>query len=192
MQRKIVVPDPDGLIPTDMPFTIFADPQHLRWSSEERELIEADPDYAWLGQEFPPGLHIKPEPGQRIKMGWAYNREAESPRWDPQPDDQFPDVVMRGASRFIPALSAYVEDMPTPVVTFAGYYTRTDDNLPLIGPLGPEGLFTIGALAGYGTMTACAAGELCAQWMTGSDLPHYAHDFHPNREISVVTEDGQL
>lgn len=200
MQRKIVVPDPLALIPPDMPFTIFADPQRLQWSDEEQALIESDPDYAWLGQVFPPGLHIKPEPGQRIKLGWAYNRTPEAPRWDPQPDDLFPDVVMRGASRFIPALSAYVENMPTPVVSFAGYYTRTEDNLPLIGPLGPKGLFTVGALAGYGTMAACAAGELCADWIMGEPQQAYAPYFHPDRfdneqlmaEINAVAADGQL
>jgi glycine/D-amino acid oxidase-like deaminating enzyme len=200
LQRKIVVPDPAGLVPRDMPFTIFADPHRLNWSDEERDLIGSDPDFAWLLREFPPGLHIKPEPGGRIKLGWAYNRQPEEPRWEPRAEEVFADLVMRGASRFIPALAAYVADMPTPVVDFAGYYNRTKDNLPLVGPLGPDGLYTVAALSGYGTMMACAVGELCAAWMNGTELPPYARHFHPNRfadektmqEITAVSADGQL
>jgi glycine/D-amino acid oxidase-like deaminating enzyme len=111
---------------------------------------------------------------------------------------------MRGASRFIPALMPYVADMPTPLVQFSGYYSRTPENWPLIGPLGVKDAYTLSALAGYGTMAACAAGELCAAWVTadgGIDLaPEYARHFHPNRyhdpdivaEIGSIASDGQL
>lgn len=200
LQRKFVVSDRDNVIPPDMPFTILADAQRLDWSPREAELLKDDPGLAWLLDELPPGLHIKPEPGGRIKLGWAYNRVPEQPSLDPQPDDLFPEIVMRGASRFIPGLKAYVERMPTPVVSWAGYYTRTADNLPLIGPLGPPGLYTVAALSGYGTMMASAAGELCAAHLTGASLPGYARTFHPNRyadpsimaEIAAVPGDGQL
>ncbi|MDX1555154.1 MAG: FAD-dependent oxidoreductase, partial [Xanthomonadales bacterium] len=80
------------------------------------------------------------------------------------------------------------------------YYSRTPENLPLIGPLGIEGVFTVSALSGFGTMAACAAGELCAGWMTGNELPDYAGYFSPARyqdqetmaEISRLESDGQL
>jgi glycine/D-amino acid oxidase-like deaminating enzyme len=200
LQRKIVVPDPLRLIPRDMPFTIYADPQRLHWSAGDREAIAGEPEYAWLLEEFPPGLHIKPEGGGRIKMGWAYNRLASEPVREPPGDDGFADIVMRGASCFIPALRSYVEEMPTPVRDFAGYYTRTNENWPLIGPLSLDGVFTIAALSGFGTMVACAAGELLAAWMTGSDLPAYARQFSPARydnpdQVSAMRSlaaDGQL
>ena len=82
----------------------------------------------------------------------------------------------------------------------AGYYSRTPENWPLIGPLQVEGVFSVAALSGFGTMTACAAGELCAAWITDAPLPGYAHYFHPDRysdpdimtEISQLGSDGQL
>jgi len=200
LQRKIQIPDPQGIISRDMPFTVFADPQRLNWSEEDRELIGSDPDYRWLLDEFPSGLHIKPIARDQIKLGWAFNRLPEKPQWTHGDDFDFPNVVIRGASRFIPALRAYVEELPTPVVQFAGYYSRTADNWPLIGPLKLDGAFTVSALSGYGTMTACAAAELCAAWMTGAELPEYARNFHPDRysdpdmlaEMAQIESDGQL
>jgi len=58
----------------------------------------------------------------------------------------------------------------------------------------------VSALAGFGTMAACSAGELCAAWVTGEKLPPYAPYFHPGRydnrelmaEINQVNSDGQL
>jgi glycine/D-amino acid oxidase-like deaminating enzyme len=200
LQRKFVIPDPLNIIPRDMPFTIFADPQHLKWSDEEKQLISADPEYSWLLEEFPAGLHIKPEGRGNIKLGWAFNRQAEAPKWETSDDFDFPNITLRGASRFIPALAPYVDEPPTPMVQFSGYYTRTPENLPLIGPLGPNGLFTVSALSGYGTMAACGAGELCANWMMEDALPDYARYFHPGRysdfalmaEITRSGSDGQL
>ncbi len=201
LQRKIIIPDPEDLIPRDMPFTVFADPQTLNCSAEETELIENDPDHRWLLGEFPAGLHVKPESAAQIKLGWAYNRVPEPPRWDPPDDLEFANIVLRGASRFIPALSRYAEDrIPTPVVQYSGYYTRTRENWPVIGPLQLEGVYAVAALSGYGTMCACAAGELCADWMMGGSLPDFARAFHPDRyqdravlaQIDDLESDGQL
>ena len=200
LQHKFVIPDPKNVIPRNMPFTIFADSQYLDWSDEDKELISESPGYNWLLEEFPAGLHIKPEGFSNIKLGWAYNREPELPQWEPAEDFAFPNITMRGASRFIPSLAAYVDDLPTPIVQFSGYYTRTPENLPLIGPLDQPDLFTVSALSGYGTMAACGAGELCADWVMDGDLPKHARYFHPNRysdvalmaEINKVSSDGQL
>jgi len=200
LQRKFIIPDVQHIIPRDMPFTIFADKQYLQWSAEERELIESDPEYNWLLDELPAGLHIKPEGTNNIKLGWAYNSIAEAPRWETSDDFDFPNITLRGASRFIPSLQPYVDEPPTPIVQFSGYYTRTPENLPLIGPLEIDGLFTVSALAGFGTMAACSAGDLCSGWMMGARLPEYARFFHPDRygdealmdEINKVGADGQL
>lgn len=201
LQRKFVMPDPLGAIPRHMPFTIFADPQQLDWYDEERTLIAQDPDYQWLLEPFPPGLHIKPEPGGHIKLGWAFNRNASEPAWETADDFDFPNITLRGAARMIPGLRPYVDQPPTPLVQYSGYYSRTPENWPVIGPLPQhEGLYTIAALSGYGTMTACAAGELLAAWMNESNLPSYARHFHPDRrddpeilaEIESSTNDGQL
>lgn len=198
-QRKFVIPDPENIIPRDMPFTIYADRQRLTWTDEELELIGDDEQYSHLLEEYPAGLHIKPEGHNQIKLGWAFNKMAEKPQWDIETDPNFADIVIRGATRFIPALNSYVNNIPTPIVQFAGYYTRTRENLPLIGKL-DDNLFVASAMAGYGTMAACAAGQLCADHLSQSGLPGYAKYFEPYRwqnnslmnGISAIQGDGQL
>src|SRR5260221_13889950 len=55
-----------------------------------------------------------------------------------------------------------------------GHPHMTNENWPLIGPLNTDGAFVLGALSGFGTMAACAAGELCAGSIAGGSLPAYA------------------
>lgn len=200
LQRKFIIPDPKKIIPKNMPFTIYADKQKLNWSQNEIDFFSSDEKLHWLLQEFPGGLHIKPET-EGIKLGWAFQTENEIPEWTPKNFDFFPQAVLKGASRFIPELAAYEENIPNPLIEYAGYYTRTKENWPLIGPTKENNIFVIGALAGYGTMSACAAGELCAQYILEKDgLPSYAENFHPLRyqnpkimeEIKNLKNDGQL
>jgi len=51
----------------------------------------------------------------------------------------------------------------------------------MIGPTGPKGTFMNCALSGFGTMAACAGGELCAAWTAGAPLPDYAKEFSLRR-----------
>ena len=44
-----------------------------------------------------------------------------------------------------------------------------------------EGAFMNCALSGFGTMSACNAGELCAAWVADAELPSYARDFSLSR-----------
>jgi sarcosine oxidase subunit beta len=76
----------------------------------------------------------------------------------------------------IPGLSTYFGRMPKPVVD-GGYYTKTRENRPLIGPLPVQGAYMMGAFSGYGIMASCAAGELLAAHLTGSQLPSFAPAF---------------
>jgi D-arginine dehydrogenase len=89
-------------------------------------------------------------------------------------DPHFPEIVLRAASRLNPALRQYYARPPRQRIHYGGYYTMTKENWPLIGPLRTDGAFLVGALSGFGTMSACAAGELCAQWIAGATLPTYA------------------
>ncbi|MFK7982170.1 MAG: NAD(P)/FAD-dependent oxidoreductase [Saprospiraceae bacterium] len=199
LQRKFLIPDPKKVIPADMPFTIYSDGQTLGWSDEEKAFFESEDSLKWLTQEFPGAIHIKPESG-RIKMGWAFSTKAATPQWAIPPFEYFPQAVLKGASRFIPALADYAENMPTPLIEYGGYYTRTKENWPLVGPTEMEHVFVVGALAGFGSMTACAVGELCAQYISGAALPWYADYFHPNRYNNPAMQevldnldlDGQL
>jgi len=57
----------------------------------------------------------------------------------------------------------------------------TRENWPLIGPCGAPGSFIVGALSGFGSMSACAAGATGAAWIAGGDLPDYATELSPAR-----------
>ena len=150
-------------------------------------------------EPFPGGLHVKPEPGGRIRLGWAFNRHPEEPVDNPQGDVQFAELVLRGASRFLPGLAAYLERIPTPIHAWAGYYSRTAENWPLVGPLS-EGVFTVTALSGFGTMMAMACAELCSAWICDTPRADYSRHFSPARyedlkmvaEMSRWSADGQL
>jgi glycine/D-amino acid oxidase-like deaminating enzyme len=95
----------------------------------------------------------------------------------PLPNDPFyPEVVMRGMVRLAPGLAAYVDRLP-PVYVDGGYYTKTAENRPLIGPLAVEGAYVNAAFSGYGLMAAPAAAELLAAQIVGSAVPDYAGAF---------------
>jgi len=180
-QQKIAFEDRLGAIRRDMPFSIDLDAKTLDWTDEERALLADDPDLAWLTRTMPGGTHCRPDGGPRgkwVKLGWAYNQQTSEPQEDlanePASDSQFPEIVMRGAAAFIPALQPYINEPPTRYSHYGGYYTMTEENWPLIGPMATNGAFMTVALSGFGSMSACAAGSLCAAWMAGGELPHYA------------------
>ena len=58
-----------------------------------------------------------------------------------------------------------------------GYYVKTRENRPLIGPVPVEGLYISCAYSGFGVMASCAGGELIARYITGAPLPGYAPAF---------------
>ncbi|MFV1961734.1 MAG: FAD-dependent oxidoreductase, partial [Acidimicrobiia bacterium] len=81
-----------------------------------------------------------------------------------------------------------------------GYYTKTRENRPLIGPCGPEGFHVVAGLSGFGVMVAAGAGDLLASHVTGRSLPNYAESFLLSRyddsrymaEIQALEDSGQL
>ena len=83
---------------------------------------------------------------------------------------------------------------------YSGYYTTTAENWPLIGELEVDGAYLVGAMSGFGTMAACAAGELCAQRILDADLPDYARPLSLERyqdaellaEINALSSRGIL
>lgn len=184
MQQKIAFPDTEGAIPRDLPFAIDTDRQSIDWSPDERDLLAEDPATAHLAGEMPGAIHCRPEggPGSNwLKLGWAYNDRAQPPDWTIPLDPRFPEIVLRGAARLNPALRAYYGRLPRQMHHYGGWYTRTTDNWPLIGPMGPEGAFMACGLSGHGTMGACATGELLAAWMADAPLPPWAHPFSLRR-----------
>ncbi len=180
---KLMFNDHLGVVPRQAPMLIWADPQRLPWAEEEREMMADDPALAWLLEEMPPGAHLRPEGGGTstiLLLLWAYETRPVEPTLPVEFDPLFADVVLRGMAALVPALRRYWERAPRPVLD-GGYYTKTRENLPLIGPLPVPGSYIIAALSGFGIMAACAAGELLAAHITGHPLPPYAAAFHPAR-----------
>jgi glycine/D-amino acid oxidase-like deaminating enzyme len=177
LQQKLAFEDVREAVPREQPFSVDLDPQFIDWSPEERALLAADEVYRHLAATMPGKVHCRTDGGSQrrwLHLGWAYNRESSEPSREPVLDDTFPEIVLRGAARLIPALKGYYDRLPSMNRPHGGYYTMTDENLPIIGPLQTEGVFVVAALSGFGTMAACAAGELCAQWIEGAHLPAYA------------------
>ncbi|MCP4429000.1 MAG: FAD-binding oxidoreductase [Chloroflexi bacterium] len=179
LHGKISFEDPLNVIPRDVPLTIWNDPVHLLWSDEERAELAAYDDTRWLTEQFPAGVHFRPEGGPEAKTAlaiWTYDIEEQEPVFPPQFPEAYAEIIMRGLARMVPGLSAYLGKMGRPFID-GGYYCKTRENRPLIGPLPVEGAYVIGALSGFGIMAGMAAGELLAAHVAGDKLPDYAPDF---------------
>lgn len=177
-QQKIAFEDVQGVIGRQMPFSIDLDGQTIDWTAEERAVLAGDPASKWLTEPMPGSIHCRPEGGDRgkwIKVGWAFNNTPSVPAADLPLDPNFPEIVLRGASRLNPGLKAYYGRLPARLSHYGGYYTMTRENWPLIGPMTTDGAYVAGALSGFGTMAACATGALCARWVYGESLPAFAH-----------------
>lgn len=203
LQQKIAFEDSAKAIPRQMPFSIDLDAQYIDWTDEERELLAESGEHEWLTRELPGAIHCRPEGGDKgswLKLGWAFNNSPAEPVRTPELMDAFPEIVLRGAARLNPKLKQYYAKLPAARHHYGGYYTLTDENWPLIGAMETEGSFVVGAMSGFGTMAACAAGELCAQTMQALDLPDYASALSPSRynndrlmaEIHALSQRGIL
>ena len=183
LHAKVAFNDLQGAVPRDAPMLICADPIALPWSAEERaDLDEAEETRALLAP-LPAGAHLRPEGGSgsaALLLLWNYHTGPAAPAFPPPLDPLQPEVALRGLATLVPGLRAYIGRMPRPYLD-GGYYTRTPENRPLVGPLPVQGVFVLGALSGYGVMAACAAAELLADHILGGALPHYASAFHPGR-----------
>ena len=206
--------------------------------------------------------------GKWIKLGWAFNETPSDPtQYDLLIDkndsvkaladnernnarnlpsqatlmnDWFPEIVLRGAARLHPTLRAYYDGkLPHHRHHYGGWYSMTEENWPLIGPLisipnkslpspaSPPSqpqppssrgttrrndlqlfdgrVFLNCAPSGFGTMTACAGGELCAAWIASHPnnnsltdgpptiLPDYAeslslHRYHNHELMTSLRE----
>jgi len=193
LQQKIAFEDVAHTIPRKMPLSIDLDAQTIDWSEEERELIADYPELAWLADEMPGGIHCRPDGGEGgtwIKMGWAYSEDEALPIMEPPLFEFFPEIVLRGAARINPSLKHYYGRLPRSMHHYCGYYTSTEENWPMIGEMEVDGAYIVGAMSGFGTMAACAAGELCAQWVLGNSLPKYAFELSPERhnDASLLAE----
>lgn len=174
---KISFADPHHAVPRDAPLVIWNDPVTLPWSPEERAALAEDEEMCGLLAPFTAGVHGRPEgAGDTVLLYWTYEDGTKDLILPVPYDPNYPEITLRGMSAVIPRLSEYFEKMPQPYVD-GGYYAKTPENRPLIGPLPLEGAYLCGAFSGFGIMTAMAAGELLAQHVTGGALPAYTPAF---------------
>ena len=202
MHLKAAINDRRCIIDRDSPVLIWNDCQYLPWKEAELRFLSSGDEADWMSGLFPSGAHVRPEGGresQVLLMLWEYNKKTIEPVLPLPGDDFYPEIVLRGLATMVPGLMDYFDHMPKPSVD-GGYYTKTPENRPLIGPTPIEGFYLIGALSGFGIMAACAAGELVSLHVSGLDLPEYAHAFELRRyddpvyiqKLTTMTDSGQL
>ena len=200
LHLKAVIKDALGVVGRDAPLLIWNDAQSLPWSDSEREALASDDETRWLTKTFPSGAHTRPEgAGNDIIMLWEYQTKVTEPVDPPLMDEQYPELALRGLAAMLPRMKEYFAKMPRPQLD-GGYYTKTRENRPLVGPLGVEGAYVIGAVSGYGIMSACGVGELLAAHVTGAELPSYAKAFELSRyddpeyqrKLETWADSGQL
>jgi glycine/D-amino acid oxidase-like deaminating enzyme len=183
LHLKAAIKDSLGVVRRDAPLLIWNDAQSLPWEADEREALAEDDRTRWLTEPFPSGVHTRPEgmgESQTILMLWEYQTRVMDPVWPPNMDEGYPEVALRGLAAMLPRLKEYFGKMPRPQLD-GGYYTKTGENRPLVGPMGVDGAYVLGAVSGYGIMSACGVGELLAAHVTGVELPWYAPAFELGR-----------
>lgn len=183
LHQKVAFKDHLAVVPRHAPLLIWSDAQRLPWSPGEQAFLKEDESTRWLIDEFPSGVHTRPEGGDDSPVAlmlWEYHTQAVEPLFPTPLDPDYPEIALRGLATMLPGFKAYFGKAPRPILD-GGYYTKTRENRPLIGPLPVEGAFIIGALSGYGLMASQAAGELIAAHITHQELPDYAHAFDLRR-----------
>ncbi|NIA25758.1 MAG: FAD-dependent oxidoreductase [Gammaproteobacteria bacterium] len=198
LHLKVAFKDHLGVVPRDAPLLIWDDPQSIPWDPEEISgLRDGMSD---LLDVLPSGCHLRPEGGAESPwvLGlWEVRRRDVTPTFPIPIDPMHAEVVLRGLSKMIPALEVYRGRAPKTIVD-GGYYLKTPENLPIVGPLQTHGAFVIGALSGFGIMASQAAAELVSLHITGERLPEYANAFglqrfdDPSHLDSIGTDNGQL
>jgi glycine/D-amino acid oxidase-like deaminating enzyme len=168
LHGKIAFDDDAGVIPRDAPLMIWNDAV----------------DLGAFGR-FPAGVHLRPR-GARTVLGiWTYDAHIESATFPPTFASDYFEIVIRGLATMIPGLNAYY-DRGSAAIVDGGYYCKTPDNRPLIGPTGIDGAYVLGALSGLGIMGSQAAASLLATHLLDTPRPDYAAAFHPARFADPV------
>ena len=178
LHLKVAFKDHLGVIPREAPMTIWSDTQTIDWTDEERAGLEAMGRDELLG-EMPIYCHFRPEGGTESPYFvalWEYHGRVLEPSW-PLPDDPlYPEVVMRGLITMVPELEKYRNRLPESFVD-GGYYTKTRENRPLVGPTSVHGVHLLAGLSGFGVMVSAGAADLLSRHLVGAEVPDYSNGF---------------
>lgn len=174
--RKVSFQDTLGAMPREAPMMIWFDEQYLPFSDDERAALAEDDEAAHVLDKFPAGVHGRPDGASAALVLFNHHGDPVEPVF-PLPDEpHYAEIALRGMATMLPALKAYNGRPSRPYID-GGYYVRTKENRPLIGPTAIEGLHISCGFGGFGVMAACASGDLIARHIMRETLPAYAPAF---------------
>lgn len=179
LHAKMTMRDSEHVFPRYADLLLWNDPQTLEWTEKERAEISASAQTHWLLEEFPAGVHFLPkgtDDDPKIMGLWTYDIHPSEFVPAPTFPAQSAEIILRGLARMIPAAKVYFGRGQEAFVD-GGYYCKTRENRPLIGPLPIQGAYIMGALSGYGIMASQGAAELLCAHILGTPLPDYAKWF---------------
>jgi glycine/D-amino acid oxidase-like deaminating enzyme len=177
--HKISWPDTDNIIPRSAPMLIWLDPQRLPWRDDERETLAADDATRWLTNEFPWGAHGRPDgrsAGGTVLALYNYKNDPADVVFPLPEPEHYGEITLRGMTTMVPGFQVYVDRGTRPYID-GGYYVKTRDNRPLIGPCGVAGLHLSCGYSGFGIMASQAGADLLAAHILGRPLPDYTSAF---------------
>jgi len=181
LHLKVAFEDTRAAVDRNTGLVILDDAQTLPWPDDVRDELAADEATRWMTEALPAGIHLRPDgydTSQTVLMLWDYHsaHRYDAPEF-PLPDDPYyAELAMRGLVRLVPAMAQYLDALPHSYID-GGYYTKTVENRPLIGPLPIEGAYVNAGHSGFGLMAAPAAAELLAAQIAGTAVPDYAASF---------------
>ena len=184
VHHKVSFKDSLSAFPRDAPFLLWTDPQRIDWTEEERAGLAKEGLDELLGEIKTP-VFGRPEGGADspfFEALWEYRTDVRDTPTMPFPaaDAIFAEAVMRGMATMLPSLSQYRDHLPYSMVD-GGYVMKTPENLPLLGPAGPQGFYLVTAMSGYGVMISTGAAELVGSHVLGAELPAYSDAFMLSR-----------
>ncbi|MBT6276151.1 MAG: FAD-binding oxidoreductase, partial [Chromatiales bacterium] len=112
---KIALKDSAAALPASSPLLLWSDPVELPWTDDEREVLGADAQTAYLLRPFPAGVHARPEgsPGQHYALAlWTYDIEPSEPAFPIEWDPHLPEIIVRGLTAMLPGMHAYLDPLP--------------------------------------------------------------------------------
>eukprot|EP01120_Amphizonella_sp_Union-15-10_P014803 TRINITY_DN732_c0_g1_i1.p1 TRINITY_DN732_c0_g1~~TRINITY_DN732_c0_g1_i1.p1 ORF type:complete len:497 (+),score=86.38 TRINITY_DN732_c0_g1_i1:83-1573(+) len=195
IHARVLIDDHLGVIPRNCPVMLFMDSVDLDWNDKQIKFFERDPSKHYLLKPIKPLPHFRIGHGETDIQGiWTYNVDVEDqidPPNHPTIDPYYPEVVVRGIASFVPGFRKYVNENENPMSSSnpqilavdCGYYCKTKENRPLVGPMPDtnDTVYILGALSGYGVMSSQAAADLVAHYIAGDNLPWYAYGFSVSR-----------
>jgi len=186
LQQKIAFADRNHAVDRRMPFAIDLDGQTLAWSDDEREALAGRPNLRACWRRCG-SIHCRPTAaitasGSSSAGPSMRDNDRTGSRAGVEP--LFPRSRAACGERLQPALAQYLAPCARPR---ALRRLLPDDQGELAADRAATtpGVFLATALSGYGTMGACAAGDLCARAVVGAPAPAFA------RSLSLARYEDQ-